>query len=124
MREDLIQNQWLKYQKKELWTPPRRVALLGAFTLLALAVMWALLDGRTTTTTPLELCGQILARLAVLVIIVLVAYILWSRRRNACKQCGGVCVEERADYIYWVCHACKIRWSTGVSPERPGEQTR
>ncbi len=115
----LMRGDWLQYQKKEMWTPPRRVAFLGAFTLLAIAVIWALLDGRTTTTALLELCGQILARLAVLTIIVLVAYIMWAKRRNTCKQCGGGCVEERADYIYWVCHACKIRWSTGVSLERP-----
>ena len=117
MREDLIQNQWRKYQKKELWTPPRRVAFLGAFTLLALASIWTLLVGRESTTKPLELCGKFFERLAVLVIIVLVTYIMWSKRRNTCKQCGGVCVEEHADYIYWVCHACKIKWSTGVSPE-------
>jgi hypothetical protein len=117
-----MRGDWLKYQKKEMWTPPRRVIYRGAFTLLALAIIWALLDGREPTTTPLELCGQIFARLAVLTIIVLVAYILWSRRHNACKHCGGVCVEERADYIYWVCHACKIRWSTGVSPDRPGDR--
>lgn len=121
MREDLPQYQWLKYQKKELWEPPRRAIYCGVFMILVLAVIWTLLDGRESTTTVLDLCGRFSVGLTVLTIIVLVAYIMWAKRRNTCKQCGGVCVEEHADYIYWVCHACKVRWSTGVSPDRAGD---